>query len=103
MKVLSRRKGAESLLPGAPMRVACVDGGRVAGFGRTGGDGGMETVSFAADARAAAPRSDSIDEKYMLPCVAKSVDLVSSSNKYSATAASDVCQVKLDSSQLNIR
>ena len=53
-------------MPGAPMRTACVDEGSVAGLGRAGGDGGTLMVSLAADARAAAPRTDKKEERCML-------------------------------------
>ena len=53
-------------MPGAPTRTACVEAGRVAGLGNAGGDGGMLTVSLAAEARAAAPRSEKIEGRCML-------------------------------------
>lgn len=48
------------------MRIACVEGGSEAGFGRTGGVGGMVMVSFAAEARAAAPRNERRDARCIL-------------------------------------
>lgn len=46
-------------MPGAPISTACVEGGRAAGLGRAGGEGGTEIVSLAAEARTAALSSDS--------------------------------------------
>ena len=54
------------MTPGAPISVAWVEAGSVAGFSRAGEFGGMLMVSFAADARAAAPRSERTEEKCML-------------------------------------
>jgi len=48
------------------MRTAWVEAGSVAGLGRAGGDGGMLTVSLAAEARAAAPRSERIEGRCIL-------------------------------------
>ena len=48
------------------MRTACVEEESVAGLGRAGGEGGMLTVSLAAEARAAAPRSERIEWICML-------------------------------------
>ena len=66
--MLSRRSGAENLTPGAPIRTACVEEESAAGLGRAGGDGGMLMVSLAAEARAAAPRSEMIEGICMLDC-----------------------------------
>lgn len=46
-------------MPGAPISTACVEGGRAAGLGRAGGEGGTEIVSLAAEARTAVLSSDS--------------------------------------------
>jgi hypothetical protein len=54
------------LTPGAPISVAWVEAGSVAGFGRAGEFGGMLMVSLAADTRAAAPRSERKEKRCML-------------------------------------
>lgn len=64
--MLSRRRGAENFTPGAPISVAWVEAGSTAGFGRAGEFGGMLMVSLAADARAAAPRTERKEERCML-------------------------------------
>lgn len=51
-----------NLTPGAPISVAWVEAGSEAGFGRAGEFGGMLMVSLAADARAAAPRTERKEE-----------------------------------------
>jgi hypothetical protein len=51
-----------NLTPGAPIKVAWVEAGSEAGFGRAGEFGGMLMVSLAADASAAAPRTERREE-----------------------------------------
>jgi hypothetical protein len=51
-----------NLTPGAPIKVAWVEAGSEAGFGRAGEFGGILTVSFAADARATTPRTERKEE-----------------------------------------
>jgi hypothetical protein len=82
MKVLSRRKGAEYLTPGDPSRVACVDAGSKAGFGRTGGDGGIETVSFAAEQSAAMLKAG-ISDLICIVCVCICADRLSCDSRKS--------------------
>ena len=54
------------MTPGAPISVAWVEAGSVAGFGRAGEFGGMLMVSLAADATTAAPRTERREGKCML-------------------------------------